>query len=180
MSTTSHPCAVCQHESRMAIDQALVNGKSARSVARDFNIGTPSSGHKRVKRHLDQCMGEAFRASKAAATEASGDALVARMRELDTAVDEVIHRNRQGTPVMVDGVPMLNPDGSPVIRYADTTLLAAIREARRNTELKARLAGVMEEGDELALAEARRALETPAARKAIQELEAMMAQKGDG
>lgn len=178
MATNSHPCKVCQHPSRAAIDQALVNGKSHRAVARDFGIGAASSGHKSVARHVNQCMAEAFRTAKGAAQEASGAALVNRLRELDSAVDEVMARARTGAPVIVDGAPLLNPDGSMIVKFSDSLLLAAVREGRRNTELRARLAGVMEDGDELALAEARRALDSPAARRAIQELESALAEDG--
>ena len=179
MSTRTHPCQVCQHLSRDAIDQAIVNGKSHRAVARDFGIGSGTPGtetfkpdHKKVARHVEQCMGEAFRASKAAAQEASGDALVARMRELDAAVDEVLERTRAGKVVTDEHGPVLDPEtGQPLRVYMDSTLLAAVREARRNTELRARLGGAMS-ADEAAQVELmRRGLEQPGVRAQVAALE---------
>jgi len=175
-------CQVCEHLSRLAIDQAILNNKPLRVIAREFGIGsgqfgTPSfkEDHKKLSRHVERCMGEAYRAAKEADLEASGLALVNRMRQLDEIVDEVLERSREGEPILVDDVPLLNPDGSPMKRFKDTTLLAAIREARRNTELRAKLAGALPEGDEDAVAKARAALNSPAARRLVTELERTLA-----
>lgn len=174
-SRSSHPCEVCQHPDRGAIDMALVNGKSLRAIARDFAIGTPAAGHHKVARHRDQCMADAYQSQTAAVVEASGAALVDRMRHLDDVVDEVIRRAREGTVLRDEHGPMMDDDGRPIRTYKDGTILAAIREARRNTELRARLAGAMTEGDEEAMAAARLALQSPEARRAVQDLEAMLA-----
>jgi hypothetical protein len=175
------PCAVCQHPSRLAIDQAILNGKALRAIARDFRVGSERSGtfredHKKIERHRDKCMGEAYRAAKEADLEASGLALVNRMKELDEAVDEVLTRSRSGE-VVYDGegiAPLLNEDGTERKRYSDRTILAAVREARRNTEMRAKLAGAVPDGDPESLDRQRAALENPKARKLMAELDALL------
>lgn len=176
------PCQVCQHESRLSIDQAILNGKGLRAIARDFGIGsrvgTPDfrPDHKKVERHRDGCMGEAYRAAREADLEKSGLALVNRMKELDEAVDEVLARARKGEPVYdAEGVTLLmDTDGvTPLVRYNDRTLLAAIREARRNTEMRAKLAGAVPEGDQDSLDQARALLASPEARRLLAQLDAL-------
>jgi hypothetical protein len=177
------PCSVCQHNSRLAIDQAILNGKALRAIARDFGIGSGEPGtdtfkpdHKKVERHRDRCMGEAYRAAKAADLEASGLALVNRIKELDEIVDEVLVRERRGE-VQYDAeriAPLLNEDGSEVRRYNDRTILAAVREARRNTEMRAKLSGAVPDGDPEALARQRDALKDPKARRLMAELDALL------
>lgn len=177
------PCSVCQHPSRLAIDQAILNGKALRAIARDFGIGSGEYGtdsfkpdHKKVERHRERCMGEAYRAAKAADLEASGLALVNRMKELDEAVDEVLNRARSGEVVYDPEhiAPLLDEDGRPLRRYNDRTILAAVQQARRNTELRAKLAGATEDTDPEALERQRQMLGDPKARKLMAELDALV------
>jgi hypothetical protein len=179
---SNRPCQVCQHPSRLAIDQAILNGKALRAIARDFGIGAhPGTDqfkpdHKKVERHRDRCMGEAYRKAREDDLEASGLALVNRMKELDEAADEVLNRARKGEVVRdADGIPLLAEDGSAERRFNDRTILAAIREARRNTEMRAKLAGAVPEGDPEALARQRAALSDPRARRLMAELDAILA-----
>lgn len=172
------PCSVCLHPSRLAIDQAILNGKGLRPIARDFSIGSGEPGtksfkpdHKKVERHRDRCMGEAYQAARKADLEASGLALVNRMIQMDEVVDEVIARHRKGEPILEDGVPLLNDDGSPMVRFKDATLLAAVREARRNTEMRAKLAGAMPESNEDDLERLRAGLSNPEVRRLLAEVD---------
>jgi len=180
MATDTHPCQVCQHDDRASIDQALINGKSTRAIARDFQIGarpgTPEfvPNHGKVRRHVDQCLGEAFRAVKADNVEAVGLALVIRMKHLDQVVDETLARLREGTPVTDDTGPLLNADGSPMVRYQEPQIMAAVREARRNVETQARLSGALPDGDPDAANEARKALSDPEVRRLSAQIEARM------
>lgn len=180
---TERPCSVCQHPSRLAIDQAILNGKALRAIARDFGIGSGEYGtdsfkadHKKVERHRERCMGEAYRAAKAADLEASGLALVNRVKELDEIVDEVLVRERKGQVVMdSEGIaPLLDDDGNPLRRFNDRTILAAVREARRNTEMRAKLSGAVPDGDPEALARQRDLLRDPKARALMAELDALI------
>lgn len=185
MARNEGRCQVCEHPSRLAIDQAILNGKSHRAIARDFNIGSGvgtdhfKADHKKISRHIERCMGEAYRAAKEADLEASGLALVNRMKHLDDVVDEVLARARKGEPMVdSDGIPLLDEEGQPRRLFRETVLLAAIREARRNTEMRAKLAGVTPEGDEGALEAAKAALASPEARRLLTQLDEALA-RGD-
>jgi len=174
-------CQVCEHPSRMAIDQAVLNGKALRAIARDFGIGSNVGtedfrpDHKKLSTHVDRCMGEAYQAAKAADLEASGLALVNRLKHLDDVVDEVIARHREGVTLLDrDDLPVLDPrTGDQLRAHNDTALLRAIGEARRNTELRAKLAGAVPDGDPEGLEKSRQLLASPAARRLLAELDAL-------
>lgn len=176
------PCQVCQHASRLSIDQAILNGKALRAIARDFGIGAhPGTDqfrpdHKKVERHRDKCMGEAYRAAKDKNLEESGLALINRLKELDQAVDEVLARSREGEPIYdAEGIQvLLEEDGvTPRKRYNERMILAAVQQARKNTEVRARLAGAVPEGDPEALERQRLLLGSPEARRLMAELDAL-------
>ena len=182
------PCSLCQHPSRHAIDQALLNGKGLRPIATDFQIGSGTPGtdtfradHKKVERHRDRCMAEAYRHAQEQSLDDSGMALVDRMHHLDQVVDETLARLREGAVITDANGPMLHPEtGEPLKRHNDSAILAAVREARRNVEMRARLAGSLPEGDQDALDQARRLLDSPEARRRVAELEAMLAERNGG
>lgn len=178
---SDRPCRVCSHPDREAVEQAIVNGRSQREIARTFRIGYHPEDpdrfypdNKIVARHIDLCMGEAYRVAVADEVAGSGRVLLQRLGDLDAVMDEQVARLRQGTVVTQDGVPLLNPDGSEVRKYSEADLRGAIREARRNLELRARLLGATPEGDGTAADEARRALARPEVRNLISDLEQML------
>jgi hypothetical protein len=169
----------------------LLNGKGQREVARTFGIGSGTFGtdtfkadHKKVTRHLDEHMGPAYRDALERQHVDSGNALVARMTELDQALDETLRRARQGQPVMdSDGQPVLDPETlEPRRTYQESVILGAVREARRNVELHMRLAGINPEGDQSAVDAALAALGSPEVRRAVADAEALLAehQRGHG
>ena len=91
-------CPVCSHDSRAAIEQALLNGKPKAQVAKTFGFtyrrgsdGKEMGNHKVMTNHLDH-MGEAFKASVEGREMASGEAMAARLRVLEAEVDRVIER----------------------------------------------------------------------------------------
>lgn len=179
---SSRPCQVCSHPSRLAIDQALLNGKGLRVIARDFGIGSGEYGtdtfkadHKKVDRHRHTCMGESYRAAKDAELVGAGKALIDRMATLNEAVMEVLERSRAGVPVTDEHGVVLLPSGEPVLVYPERVILGAVAEARRNVETEAKLAGALPEGDEDAATKARAALANPAVRKALADVDAAMA-----
>ena len=108
-------CPVCAHESRAAIDQALLNGKSARTLAAQFGFhynarSGPKSGqkvpdHKPIAAHRDKCMGAAWAAATKESRESAGRAIAARLKHLDAAVTEVLADARKGVIVMDPAVP---------------------------------------------------------------------------
>lgn len=178
------PCQVCSHPSRLAIDQALLNGKGLRPTAVAFGIGSGEFGtdsfkpdHKKVQRHIDRCMGEAYRAAKEADQIDVGRLLIQRMERADEIVDGIVARNIDGVPLSDENGPLLKPDGTPYMKVNERVLLSAVSEMRRNAEMRAKLAGALPEGDEDAVTKARAALNSPEARKALADLDAILAQQ---
>lgn len=174
-------CSVCQHPSVLGINQAILNGKSYRAIARDFKVGSERSGtfkpdHKKVIAHAEGCMATSYQKVQEANLTAQGEALVARMKELDEHVDTVLREALEGDPVMVGDVPLLKDDGSPVTRRQLRVILAAVREGRHNTALRAKLAGAMPEEDQDALEKARQGLEDPEVRRLVQQMEERLAE----
>lgn len=176
-------CRVCSHDSRAAIEQAILNGKPKASVAKTFGItytqsktGKVVGNHKVIQHHLDRCMGEAFQKSLEAREMASGEAMATRLRVLEAEVDKVLDRANQGEVVMVGDVPLLDDEGRQVRRYDNRLILAAIREARGNVELLAKLAGKVENDAEDTDA-VRRHLQSPEARRLLARLEELAAQQ---
>lgn len=180
-----HLCRICRHPDRAAIELATLNRKSFRSIARDFRLGSSRGAeftpdHKIVSNHVQRHMAEAYQEALRAGEIDSGVAIATRLGELNSYLDEVIERARAGAPVMQGDAPLLSPDGSPVTRHDDRLLLAAVREARANAEVQARMAGALPEGEEGAVDEARRALQDPAARRMLADLEAHLAGSDSG
>jgi hypothetical protein len=178
------PCRVCIHESRAAIEQAILSGKPASQIAKNFGFtyttrkaGKVMGDHKVITRHRDECMREAYDRSQADRDAITGNAMAARIAYLDEQVDHVIQVARQGETVMFDGVPLLNDDGTPVKRYDERLLLAAVRTARMNVEVMAKLSGAIPEGKSEELDAMRDLLKSPEARKLLAALDALDVQK---
>lgn len=181
----ARPCPVCSHDSRAAIEQAILNGKAKSAVALTFGFtytrskdGKVMGNHKVIQNHLDKCMGEAFQASLEARELASGEAMATRLRVMEAEVDKVLERANRGEPVMVGDVPLLDDEGRQIMRYDNRLILAAIREARGNVELLAKLAGKVE-NDPADLDATRQALRSPEARRLLARLEELAAEHGD-
>ena len=177
-------CRVCLHDDRPAIENAILAGKSKLGIARTFRLGsTPKDGrfrpdHKIIQRHIDRCMPDAYQAAMAETRTAHGQQIAARLRTLDEAVDEVLEDARKGHPVTSeDGTPLLNPDGSPMTRRDGRMVLAAVKEARANAEMLARLSGAAPDEQQQAADAARQALKDPAIRKMLNDVEAALAEK---
>ena len=179
-------CPVCAHESRAAIEQAILNGKPKAQVAKTFGFTYTRSkdqkvmgNHKVIQNHLDRCMGEAFQKSLDAREMASGEAMATRLRVLEAEVDKVLARANEGKPLLVGDVPLLDDDGKPVMVYDNRLILAAIREARGNVELLAKLAGKLENDPE-GMDAVRAHLQSPEARRLLARLEELAAQAEKG
>lgn len=180
-------CPVCEHPSVLAINAAILNGKSYRALARDFRIGSERSGkftpdHKKVSRHAEGCMATSFQEVQKANLTGQGEAIHARMKELEEHVNTVLADALEGRIVMVGDTPMLNDDGTP--KRERTTgdlrvIIAAVRESRHNQALVAKLAGALPEGDEAEMDDLRKLLEMPEARALVAKLEGMLAAKAD-
>lgn len=179
------PCQVCSHPSRLAIEQALINGKGLRPVSRDFGIGSGEFGtdtfradHKKVEKHRDRCMGEAYRLAREKGEVDAGKAIGDRLNYLDEVLDEAIARLRAGEVVFFDGAPLLNEDGSQKRRWKDTPLLMAVNEARHNLELRHKMAGALTGEAGEGVDAAREALGNPETRKMLAALDEALSRAG--
>lgn len=183
---SSPRCRICQHDDRAAIETAILAGKSRLSIARTFHLGSVRQkdgvfrpDHKIVQRHIDGCMPDAYQRAMDETKVAHGQQIAARLKHLDDVVDEVLEEARKGYPMTSeDGTPLLNPDGSQVVRRDGRMILAAVKEARANADMLARLSGAAPDETEAAAEAARRALESPEVRKMLTDVEAMLAKGG--
>ena len=119
-------CTVCEHPEREAMDRALVGGASNRSVASLYDVSEAATRRHKAN-HLPATLAKAHEADEAA----RGDDLLADVRDL---------RDRTLT----------------ILRGAEDakehrTALSAIREARSNLELLARLLGELNDRPQINL-----------------------------
>ena len=115
-----HPCTVCQHPRRDAVDRHLVSGRSNRGVAREYGLGREAVRNHRA-RHVPQTLTRAREARE----EAHADDLLAQVRHLH---DRALH--------ILDEAEAADDHRSA---------LGAIREARAAVELLAKLVGELDE-----------------------------------
>lgn len=180
----ARPCRVCNHESRAAIEQAILNGKAASRIARDFGFtytvrtgkkaGTQAPDHRIVTRHRDDHMGKAYQAAMEKREADSGNAIVNRLAFLDETVDQVIARAQEGRVLEVQGVPLLDDAGEPIRARDERLILYAVSQARENAHLALKLSG-RTETDPAALERIRAGIQDPAVRKMLADLEARLA-----
>ena len=115
-----NPCTVCQHPEREAVDHHLVNGRSNRAVARQYDLGREAIRNHRT-RHVPETLTKARRAQE----EAHADDLLDQVRQLRDRALGILERAEAADDHKV--------------------ALAAIREARATVELLAKLVGELDE-----------------------------------
>ncbi len=113
-------CTVCEHPEREAIDRALVGGASNRSAASLYDV-SEAAVRRHKTNHIPSTLAKAEEAKEAGR---AGD-LLGQVRAL------------QGKTLGI----LLRAEGSGDLR----TALGAIREARGNVELLAKLSGELDE-----------------------------------
>lgn len=179
-------CRICQHDDRKAIETAILANKSKLGIAKTFRLGSTNKAgefvpdHKLVTRHVERCMATNVQAAVAKERTVSGHAIVSRLRHLDEVVDKVLEAAMEGSPVTDStGTPLLNPDGSPVVRANHKLALDAVKQARANAEMLAKLAGAAPEEAASAAEAARQALVDPEARRLLNDVEARLAKAGE-
>lgn len=180
-------CTICWHPDRPAIEQMIINGRTLRSIAEQWGFtyirkadGKVMGDHKRIAHHRDKCMARDYAVAVTESREATGQALTARLDELDRHIDTVLARRLAGTPVIVDGVAVLSADGTPMIEYHDALILRAVREARQNLLARWQLASGLPEPDKDAMETARKAMADPSVRSLLQRVEEALAATDGG
>jgi hypothetical protein len=117
-------CTVCTHPDRGAIDAALVAGEPYRSIARRCGVSAPAT-----YRHQQEHIPVALSKAKEAAVVAHADGLLEQVRDL------------QGKALGILG----KAEAAGDLRVA----LGAIREARGNLELLAKLMGELSDAPQV-------------------------------
>jgi hypothetical protein len=113
-------CTVCEHPDTEAIDEALVGGASNRSVASLYDVSEAA-----VRRHKANHLPAKLVMAQAAEEVAQADDLLDQMQDL-----------QQRTLAILEVAESTNQH---------RTALSAIREARSNLELLAKLLGELDE-----------------------------------
>ena len=110
----SRRCSICTHPGRLAIDEALVRGEANRALAARYTLSEAA-----VRRHKAQHLPRTLVKAKAAEEVAEADDLLAQIQRLQAITLGILGRAAQAGDLK--------------------TVLAAVREARGNVELLARL-----------------------------------------
>jgi hypothetical protein len=120
MSPVARTCTVCTHPDREAIDEALVVGASNRAVASKCDVSEAA-----VRRHKGNHLPARLVMAEKAAEVAHADDLLAQVRDLQGRALAILDRAEESGEWR--------------------TALSAIREARGNLELLAKLLGELDE-----------------------------------
>jgi hypothetical protein len=113
-------CTVCEHPKREDIDRALVGGASNRSVASLYDVSEAA-----VRRHKANHLPAKLVMAQAAEEVAEADSLLSQVRDLQGRAYGILDK----------------AEGAGDLR----TALGAIREARGNLELLAKLLGELDD-----------------------------------
>ena len=113
-------CTVCEHPDREAVDEALVGGASNRSLASLYDVSEAA-----VRRHKANHLPAKLVMAQAAEEVAQADDLLDQMQDLQAR-----------TLAILEAAESTNQH---------RTALSAIREARSNLELLAKLLGELDE-----------------------------------
>jgi hypothetical protein len=113
-------CTVCTHESLEEIDKALVAGTPNRVIACQYNLSREA-----VRRHKDGHLPAKLVMAHAAEEVADADALLSQIKTFQDRTVAILDRAEEAGELR--------------------TALSAIREARGNLELLAKLVGLLDE-----------------------------------
>jgi hypothetical protein len=113
-------CTICEHPDREAIDEALVGGASNRSVASLYDVSEAAA-----RRHKANHLPAKLVMAQAAEEVAQADTLLGQVRDLQQRALDILDQAEEAGELR--------------------TALGAIREARGNLELLAKLLGELDE-----------------------------------
>lgn len=116
-------CTICIHADREAIDAALVRGEPTRKIASRYESLSQAAVSRHGREHLPASLALAHEAEEVA----KADDLLGQVRGLQSRTLGILERAEHA--------------GGPQLR----TALSAIREARGNLELLAKLLGELDE-----------------------------------
>jgi hypothetical protein len=117
----ARPCTICTHPEREAIDARLVEGESFRNIVERYDVSLGA-----VNRHNASHIPEALARAAEASEVAHADNLLDQVRRLQASTLNILRKAEKAEEYR--------------------TALMAIREARGNLELLARLMGELNEG----------------------------------
>lgn len=177
-------CQICFHPDRQAIEQQIINEIPMRRIALQWGwtyvegrTGKVMGDHVVIKKHRDVCMAADYAHFTGETRDQTGRAITERLNKLDEHVDAVLARLTKGEPVLNEGIPLLNPDGSPLTRFKDQLILQAVKEARNNLDARWRFASGAPDPDNDAVDAARAAMSSPEARSMLARVEEFLASK---
>ena len=114
-------CTVCAHPNRAEIDEALIAGVSSAEIAGRYR----TIGERAIRRHRTNHVPETLAKAHEAEEVARADSLLEQVRELQERALEILDKAEEAGELR--------------------TALGAIREARGNLELLAKLLGELDE-----------------------------------
>jgi hypothetical protein len=120
-ATVPRSCTVCTHPDRAKIDEALVAGVSSAEIAGRYR----TIGERAIRRHRTNHLPETLAKAHEAEEVAQADNLLAQVRDLQERALDILDEAEEGGELR--------------------TALGAIREARGNLELLAKLLGELDE-----------------------------------
>jgi hypothetical protein len=113
-------CTICEHSDREAMDEALVGGASNRSLASLYDVSEAA-----VRRHKANHLPAKLVMAQAAEEVAQANTLLEQVRDLQERALDILDKAEEAGELR--------------------TALGAIREARGNLELLAKLLGELDE-----------------------------------
>ena len=137
-------CAVCKSADRNEIETALLQGRTANSIAKNYTMSRNT-----IERHAQKCIPEILARSRHADVLKRGDMIVNRADRLWDESIAVMERakgdSERTIEELVADVPEPYREGlayaAKVLAACDVRVLHAIREARPSLELLAKAVG---------------------------------------
>jgi hypothetical protein len=131
-------CQICTHPKREQIEHSVIETDNKRVTAKKFKISYYSLEH-----HFQKHVPKSLELAAAARKVRLGDNMLEEIELLHETTMQILTEAREGQPLVSNGVPVL-VGGKPVMVSDHRAALAAIKEARGNIELTAKLSGKLQ------------------------------------
>ena len=119
-------CTICGHADRNDIDQALLDGRSLRNIAKQYKTSTTSL-FRHKKDHIPVALAQTVQAT----TELQAETLFDRLRSINTETRAILQEAREAK--------------------SSSVALAAINRIERQIELEAKILGQLDDGVKVAV-----------------------------